>query len=103
MLAVRLCDAYLMSRWRVCNLWQTWREHFTNDALQQDMFDAVVNDSTVHPATRAHFHATRQLGAGAVLGIDLISPATELHDRAWLYEAQGYLNHPKGAITLATH
>ena len=69
-------------------------QHVANDALQQDMFDAVVNDNTVHPATRAHFHATRQLGAGAVLGIDLISPATELHDRAWPYEAQGYLNHP---------
>ena len=27
-------------------------QHVANDALQRDMFDAVVNDSTVHPATR---------------------------------------------------
>ena len=53
-------------------------------------------------ATRAHFRATKQLGAGAVLGIDVLHKGVELHDQAWLYEAQGYLNHPKGAITLAT-
>ena len=56
----------------------------------------------MHPATRAHFRATKQLGAGAVLGIDVIHKAVELHDQAWLHEAQGYLNHPKGAITPAT-
>ena len=37
-----------------------------------------------------------------MLGIDVIHKAVELHDQAWLHEAQGYLNHPKGAITLAT-
>lgn len=77
-------------------------QHVANDALQQDMFDAIVDDPSVHLATRAHFRAARQLGAGEVLGIDLISLAVELHDQAWLYEAQGYLNHPKGAITPAT-
>ena len=77
-------------------------QHVANNALQQDMFDAIVNDPTVHPATRAHFRATKQLGAGAVLGIDVIHKAVELHDQAWLHEAQGYLNHPKGAITHAT-
>ena len=70
-----------------------------NDAA---MFDAIVDDPSVHRATRAHFRAARQLGAGAVLGIDIIHKDVELHDQAWLYEAQGYLNHPKGAITLAT-
>ena len=59
-------------------------QHVANDALQQDMFDAVVNDSTVHPATRAHFHAAKQLGAGAVLGIDLIGPTVELHKGRYL-------------------
>ena len=66
------------------------------------MFDAIVNDPKVHPATRAHFRSTKQLGAGAVLGIDVVHKAVELNDKAWLHEAQGYLNHPKGAITLAT-
>ena len=37
-----------------------------------------------------------------MLGIDVIHKAVELHDQAWLHEAQGYLNHPKGAITPAT-
>ena len=77
-------------------------QHVANNALQQDMFDAIVNDPTVHPATRAHFRSTKQLGAGAVLGIDVVHKDVELNDKAWLHEAQGYLNHPKGAITLAT-
>ena len=77
-------------------------QHVANNALQQDMFDVIVDDPSVHRATRAHFCAARQLGAGAVLGIDIIHKDVELHDQAWLYEAQGYLNHPKGAITLAT-
>ena len=77
-------------------------QHVANNALQQDMFDAIVNDPKVHPATRAHFRATKQLGAGAVLGIDVVHKDVELNDKAWLHEAQGYLNHPKGAITLAT-
>ncbi|EOD32272.1 hypothetical protein EMIHUDRAFT_123006, partial [Emiliania huxleyi CCMP1516] len=77
-------------------------QHVANNALQQDMFDAIVNDPKVHLATRAHFRSTKQLGAGAVLGIDVVHKDVELNDKAWLHEAQGYLNHPKGAITLAT-
>ena len=66
------------------------------------MYSAIVDDPSVHPATRAHFRAAKQLGAGAVLGIDAIEDAVELPDEAFLHEVQGYLNHPRGAITLAT-
>ena len=77
-------------------------QHVASDALQQDMYSAIVDDPSVHPATRAHFRAAKQLGAGAVLGIDAIEDAVELTDEAFLHEVQGYLNHPRGAITLAT-
>ena len=77
-------------------------QHVASDALQQDMYSAIVDDPSVHPATRAHFRAAKQLGAGAVLGIDAIEDAVELPDEAFLHEVQGYLNHPRGAITLAT-
>ena len=77
-------------------------QHVFNEALQQDMVAAIVDDPTVHPATRAHFRATRQLGAGAVMGIDIIETSTELTNEEFIFEAQGYLNHPKSAITLAT-
>ena len=50
--------------------------------LQQDMFNAIVDNPLVHRATRAHFRAAKQLGAGAVLGIDLIRPDVELHAQA---------------------
>ena len=77
-------------------------QHVFNDATQQDMHSAIVNDPTVHPATRAHFRATTQLGSGMVLSIDLIDDTTELSDGEWMHEMQGYLNHPKGAISLDT-
>jgi hypothetical protein len=73
-----------------------------NEAMQQDMHSAIVNDPSVHPATRAHFRATTQLGSGMVLSIDLIDNTTELSDGEWMHEMQGYLNHPKGAISLKT-
>ncbi len=44
---------------------------------------AIVNDPLVHPATRAHFRATTQLGSGMVLSIDLIDNTTELSDGEW--------------------
>ena len=66
------------------------------------MHAAIVNDPSVHPATRAHFRATTQLGSGMVLSIDLIDNTTELSDDAWMHEMQGYINHPKGAISFAT-
>jgi hypothetical protein len=77
-------------------------QHVFNDAMQQDMHTAIVNDPLVHPATRAHFRATTQLGSGMVLSIDLIDNTTELSDGEWMHEMQGYLNHPKGAISLET-
>ena len=77
-------------------------QHVFNDATQQDMHSAIVNDPTVHPATRAHFRATTQLGSGMVLSIDHIDDTSELSDGEWMHEMQGYLNHPKGAISLET-
>jgi hypothetical protein len=77
-------------------------QHVFNDAMQQDMHSAIVNDPTVHPATRAHFRATTQLGSGMVLSIDHIDDTSELSDGEWMHEMQGYLNHPKGAISLET-
>ena len=65
-------------------------QHVASDALQQDMYSAIVDDPSVHPATRAHFRAAKQLGAGAVLGIDAIEDAVELPDEAFLHEVQGY-------------
>ena len=44
-------------------------QHVFNEAMQQDMHTAIVTDPSVHPATRAHFRATTQLGAGMVLSI----------------------------------
>jgi len=70
--------------------------------MQQDMHSAIVNNPSVHPATRAHFRATTQLGAGMVLSIDLIDKTSMLSDGEWMHEMQGYLNHPKGAISLDT-
>jgi hypothetical protein len=77
-------------------------QHVFNEAMQQDMHTAIVTDPSVHPATRAHFRATTQLGAGMVLSIDLIDNTSELSEGEWLHEMHGYLNHPKGAISLAT-
>ena len=36
------------------------------------------------------------------MGIDIIEKSTELTNEEFIFEAQGYLNHPKSAITLAT-
>ena len=48
-------------------------QHVFNVALQMDMQAALVDDSAIHPATRAHFRAAVQLGAGALFTIDLIT------------------------------
>ena len=47
-------------------------QHVANVALQQDLLSDLVEDRSVHPATRAHFRAAAQLGAGAVFTIDAV-------------------------------
>ena len=71
-------------------------QHVANVALQQDLLQSIIDGESEHPATRAHFRAATQLGAGAVFGIDLIEPAIELETEAWLHDAQLRLNHKTG-------
>ena len=77
-------------------------QHVANVAAQQDLFDNIVEDITAAPATRAHFRASAQMGAGALFSIDIIDKQVELDNDAWLYEAHRRLNHPRSVITKAT-